>query len=432
MQNKVDWLIEQLDGSPTPYQTVERVKQSLLAVGFVQLFEADKWNLEKGGRYFVIRRGTSIIAFTCGNGSYEETGVRMVGAHTDSPVLKVKPQPDIRACGYHQLSIEVYGGALLAPWFDRDLSIAGKVCVAAGDEVKEYLIDFKTPVAIIPSLAIHLDRTANEGRAINSQEQMKPILSLDKNEASNFASCLVNELKKQQVEVQEQHILEFDLSFYDTQGAAVIGLQQEFLASARLDNLLSSYVGLASLTDPSVLESDVPALLALFDHEEVGSQSDVGARSNFLNSVLDRLVGDKESAYRMMSNSALLSVDNAHGVHPNFRQKHDNNHGPILNSGPVVKYDANQGYATSAQSSLFLRQLALKANVPLQAFVTRADMRCGSTIGPMTAASLGVKTVDLGVPTFAMHSCRELAGVNDVEYLNRLLIEYLKTRSLSL
>ncbi len=433
--NLLDTLVSQLDSSPTPYHVVETAKQVLLTIGFEELQEDSDWQLSKGGRYFVARRDSSLIAFNYGDGDFVQSGVRIIGAHTDSPVLKVKPKPEKCVEGYQQLGVEVYGGALFAPWFDRDLSLAGRVSVGDDNGINHYLVDFKRAIGIVPSLAIHLDRQANEGRAINPQEHMRPILGqqLEGGSDFNLLDLLKEEIwQSHKVKIEQHQVVDYDLCFYDVQGAGKVGLREEFLASARLDNLLSCFVGLNALVESLAQPNNLPSVLALFDHEEVGSQSDVGARSNFLMAVLERMMPDKEICYKAARKSLILSVDNAHGVHPNFRAKHDESHGPILNRGPVMKYDANQGYATSAPSAVFLKGLAQRAAVPLQAFVMRADMRCGSTIGPMSAASSGISTVDLGVSTFAMHSVRELAGTKDIEHLNAILLQFLETRSLSL
>ncbi len=426
-----------LDASPTAYHAVELVKTELLDHGFVELDESDVWSMSPGNKYFVKRRDASILAFVYGTTPLDVDGFRIIGAHTDSPVLKVKPSPEKVSKAYFQLGVEVYGGALLNPWFDRDLSIAGRVAIQVQslenktDTVSLKLIDFKRPIAFIPSLAIHLDRNANKERTVNPQSDMNPILlqtTLD-GQSLTFRSLLADEFCKSGVHVEEDQVLDFDLSFYDTQGAQAVGFNQEFLASARLDNLLSSFVGLSSILESSGKHS---AILALFDHEEVGSQSDIGARSNFLNAFIERLIPDSETRYRVLHRSMLLSLDNAHGVHPNYVNKHDDNHGPILNAGPVIKFDANQSYATSADTAGLLRMIANQANVPLQSYVTRSDLRCGSTIGPMSAAQTGIRTLDLGAATFAMHSIREIAGTMDVEHLYNLINCYLETRTLSL
>jgi aspartyl aminopeptidase len=417
-----------IDASPTPYHAVATVRRELQAAGYVELNEGDQWQVQAGGRYFVTRRDASIVAFRHGNADLIENGLRIVGAHTDSPVLKVKPKPEKISQGYFQLGIEVYGGALLAPWFDRDLSLAGRVTVKSDSGLRHLLVNFERPIAIIPSLAIHLDRTANEGRALNAQEQMRPVLLQNPDAALTFKGLLARELANNGEALSENDILDFDLSFYDTNKAAVVGLEEEFLASARLDNLLSCFVGLNAFLSSN---SDQSAVLALFDHEEVGSQSHIGAQGNLLTALIERLAPQAEARLRLLHNSLLLSVDNAHGIHPNFPHKHDEGHGPRLNAGPVIKYDANQGYATSSETAALVKMLAERCGAPYQAYVTRADMRCGSTIGPMTSAKAGIRTVDIGLPTFAMHSIRELAGAKDLDYLDDIIASYFQLRDFS-
>ncbi|HEY6528873.1 MAG TPA: M18 family aminopeptidase [Cellvibrionaceae bacterium] len=426
MNTLVNGLLAFLQASPSPYHAVEQIKTALIAGNFIQLDEKSAWDLKPGGRYFIVRREASILAFVYGQQPLTEAGIRIIGAHTDSPCLKVKPRPEKISQGYQQIGVEIYGGVLLNPWFDRDLSIAGRVAAKTlNGDIIHPLVDFKQPVAVIPSLAIHLDRTANEQRTVNPQEDMRPILL--QGSALDFRAALV-ELCHAQGHSNVAEIYEYDLCLYDTQSAALVGLKQEFIASARLDNLLSCYLGLQALL---AAPGEQSALLLLTDHEEVGSQSDVGARSNLLNGFLQRLFGCDESRLRALANSMMLSVDNAHGIHPNYPRKHDDNHGPLLNAGPVLKVDANQGYATSSETASFVRLLAQQAGVSVQSFVTRADMRCGSTIGPMTAALSGVRTADIGLPTFAMHSIRELAGVQDPELMLRLLKGFVSTRELT-
>jgi aspartyl aminopeptidase len=418
-----------LDASPTPYHAVASVRKALEEKGYVELKESAAWTIQPGGQYFITRRDASILAFRHGSADLLENGLRIVGAHTDSPVLKVKPKPEKLSQGYLQLGVEVYGGVLLAPWFDRDLSLAGRVTLRDGDALRHVLVDFERPIATIPSLAIHLDRNANDGRALNAQEQMRPILLQNPEPGLTFKTLLAQEMERDgQKGIKADHILDFDLCFYDTQKAAQIGLGNEFLASARLDNLLSCFVGLNGFLSS---EGDQSAVLALFDHEEVGSQSHIGAQGNLLTAFIERLMPQPESRFRMLHQSLLLSVDNAHGIHPSFPHKHDESHGPKLNAGPVIKYDANQGYATSPETAALIKLLADQGGVPYQAYVTRADMRCGSTIGPMTSARAGIRTVDIGLPTFAMHSIRELAGTRDMEYMNDIIGRYFEMRNLS-
>ena len=422
-------MLDFLQASPTPFHAVQNMVASLVKAGFTVLQEADAWALEKGGRYVVTRNDASVIAFTVGKDKPVDSGLRMVGAHTDSPCLKIKPQPEIVSKSYLQLGVEVYGGALLNPWFDRDLSLAGRVSYL-DKKIRNALIDFRDPIAVIPSLAIHLDREANEQRSINRQKDLPPVLlQLPKEQTPDFRDILRLQLESQHPDLNVEQVLDYELSLYDTQPPAVIGINRDFIASARLDNLLSCYVGLQSLLEAG---DDVSCLLVCKDHEEVGSLSSVGAQGTFLRSVLERLCQNSEELSRVVDRSILVSADNAHGVHPNFADKHDDKHGPILNKGPVIKVNANQRYATGSETSALFRALCRQADVPVQSFVMRADMACGSTIGPITAGEVGVRTVDVGVPTFAMHSIRELAGRLDAFYLYRVLRAFYRQQRLGM
>lgn len=406
----INELISFIQQSVTPYHAVAQMVQQLEAKGFSALDEKERWQLTPGGKYYTTRNGSSIVAWQMPTKrSAVESGFRMVGAHTDSPCLKVEPNPEIQRNGYLQLGVQVYGGVLLNPWFDRDLSLAGRVSYKnAQGVVGSSLVDFKEAVAVIPNLAIHLDREANSGRKINPQTMVTPLLGQSEG-AFDLRTLLKEKLLSQGLDVDQ--VFDFDLSFYDVQAPAKVGLNQEFFASARLDNLLSCFMGLQALLQA---DSDEGQLLVCNDHEEVGSMSAVGAQGPMLEQVLARFTSSGEDYTRMIANSMLISADNAHGVHPNFSDKHDANHGPVLNRGPVIKINANQRYATTDLTSALFRDFAASVDVPVQAFVVRADMACGSTIGPITSAELGVKTIDIGVPQFAMHSIRELAGCQDV------------------
>ena len=422
-------LLKFIQASPTPFHAVAAMKEILDAGGFQQLNESDAWSMVNPGRYYITRNDSSIIAFNLAS-DLVENGFRMVGAHTDSPCLKVKPNPEIVNNSYFQLGVEVYGGALLNPWFDRDLSLAGRVSyVNTNEEVHSSLIDFEQAIAIIPSLAIHLDREVNETRSINKQTQLPPVLmklpddQKHKDATPDFRELLLKLLGKQHPETDAAKVLDYELAFYDVQPPAVIGLHQDFIAAARLDNLLSCYTGLISLLSAGEVTN---CLLVCNDHEEIGSVSASGALGSFLTSVLHRLCTTPEELARAVDHSMLVSADNAHGVHPNYADRHDDNHGPILNQGPVIKTNANQRYASNSETSAVFRNICDQADVPVQSFVVRSDLGCGSTIGPHTAAKTGIKTIDVGVPTFAMHSIRELAGRWDGYYLYRALREYFK------
>lgn len=408
-------LLDFLARSPTPFHATANLAALLAAAGFEALVESADWALKPGGRYYSIRNDSSLIAFVLGTEALTRHGIRMLGAHTDSPCLMVRPHPEKNRRGYFQLGVEVYGGALLNPWFDRDLSLAGRVVVrdGASGRLRSCLVDFRRPLAVIPSLAIHLDREVNRNRSINAETDIQPLLGQLVGDATgDLRLLLAEELAANGAPTGE--VLDFELCLYDTQPPARIGLGGEFIAAARLDNLLSCHVGVQALL---ASQGNETRLVVCSDHEEVGSASASGAQGPFLESVLMRLVPDATERTRALGASLLISADNAHGVHPNFPARHEDNHGPLLNRGPVIKVNTNQRYATNSVTAARLRQWARDAEVPLQTFVARNDMGCGSTIGPLTATRIGVPTLDLGVPTLAMHSIRELAGTADATSL---------------
>ncbi len=411
-------LLDFLKRSPSPFHATQSMAEALQDAGYQALDERETWQLKPQGRYYVTRNDSSIIAIKRGQHDPVQHGIRMVGAHTDSPCLKVKPQPELARHGYWQLGVEVYGGVLLSPWFDRDLSLAGRVTFKHNGQLQSRLINFQQAIASIPSLAIHLNREANSGWAINAQTELPPILAQLQGETKkDFRALLAEQLQREHA-ISAADVLDYELCFYDSQPAALVGLNQDFIASARLDNLLSCYAGLQGLLNSNDQHTQV---LVCTDHEEVGSNSACGADGPFLEQVLRRMLNTEEDFVRCIQHSLLISADNAHGIHPNYADKHDANHGPLLNHGPVIKVNANQRYATSSETSSFFKLLCQQAEIPVQSFVTRSDLGCGSTIGPITASQLGVQTIDIGVPTFAMHSIRELAGSKDLSYLVRAL-----------
>ncbi len=394
-----DRLIEFIDSSPTPFHAVENMVKVLLDRGFKRLYEEDDWNLYDGG-YFVVRNDSSIIIFTY---PYE-SGYVMVGAHTDSPNLKLKPNPITKTAGVGRFGVEPYGGVLLNPWFDRDLALAGRVVVVDGGKRVQKFINIKKPLAFIPSLAIHLDRDANKSKSINAQSDILPIIS---NGDIDFEELMLSYSGGEK-------LLSHELLLYDIQGGSYIG--DDFIASARLDNLLSCFVGLNAIVD-----TKYPMLCSFMDHEEVGSDSIAGAGGNFLEEVLRKIT--KDDFLKTMRKSVMISCDNAHALHPNFPSKHDENHAPILNDGVVIKINANQRYATNATTEALFRECSDELNLPTQSFITRSDMGCGSTIGPITATKLGVDTIDVGVAQLAMHSIREICGTKDTYRLYQTLRE---------
>lgn len=412
-------LIEFIKTSPTPFHATTTIAQQLTDAGFTKLDEADSWQLESAKKYWVSRNDSSIIAFQLPTGSVVENGLTMIGAHTDSPSLKLKPKPEKSSEDYFQTGVEVYGGALLNPWFDRDLSIAGRLTYSDNKKnIKSALIDLQEAIASIPSLAIHLDREANKSRTVNAQLHLPPIWFQTKGKDFDFRELLKRLLKKRKLVTDIGQILDFELYYYDTQMPAIIGLNNEFIASARLDNLLSCFVGLQAITSTPKSKG---ALLVCTDHEEIGSSSACGANGPFLESVLKRIGQSEENTQRMIYNSKLISVDNAHGIHPNYADKHDPQHKPLINQGPVIKVNANQRYATNSETAGWFRHVCESNNIPVQSISVRSDMGCGSTIGPITASKIGVKTIDIGVPQLAMHSIRELAGVDDINHLYQSL-----------
>ena len=419
-------LLSFLAQAVTPFHAVRAMSAQLRDAGFealqagAEVPPAFGVGSASGPSGVIYARGGSLIALKPGTRPLKESGLRMVGAHTDSPCLMVKPQPEVRRKGCLQLGVEVYGGALLNPWFDRDLSLAGRVSHGTPEgRVATTLLDFRDPIAVIPSLAIHLDREANRKRTVNAQTQMAPILGLDPGEDWSLRACLADRLREHGVALDE--VLDYELCFYDSQAPAILGLNEDFIASARLDNLLSCYTGLRALLGA---DGDEWKLLVCNDHEEVGSLSASGAQGPMLRHFIQGLLDNPAHLPLLMRRSMLISTDNAHAVHPNYADRHDAQHGPRLNGGPVIKVNAGQRYASSSDGAALFRLLARELDEPVQSFAMRADMACGSTIGPISAGELGVTTLDVGVPTLAMHSIRELAGAADAWSLARILGAY--------
>ncbi len=418
-----DDLISFLAESPTPFHAVASMEKILVQQGFQPLVENQPWKLSPGKKYFLTRNQSSLIAFRLSDDNPKLKPWKMAGAHTDSPCLKVKPQGVKYEQGYLQMGVEIYGGALLAPWFDRDLSLAGRVHYAdpKGNR-KSCLLDFKRPIAYIPSLAIHLFREVHENRTINPQKELPPVLMRfpEGDDKIDFNTILLNEIKEQDIDQNIHTVLAHEIVCYDTQQPNLVGLNQEWLASARLDNLLSCYVILNALTASTPSSN---ALIICNDHEEVGSQSEVGAQGPWLQRVLERIHEDPESLSRSLADSWLISCDNAHGVHPNYPEKHDPEHRPRLNAGPAIKVNANQRYATTSHTAAKFIQVCQQLKLPYQYFVSRSDIPCGSTIGPLTAAKIGIATLDVGLPTWGMHSIREIGGTEDAWSLMKILQE---------
>jgi aspartyl aminopeptidase len=431
MTDRIDDLLAFIDDSPTPYHAVATASMRLEAAGYRRLDESDRWSLAAGDQCYVVRGGGSLAAFEVGRSEPALAGFRVVGAHTDSPNLRVKPNPDVRAHGYQQIAVEPYGGALLQTWLDRDLSLAGRVTLRVGNTTETRLVDFARPLLRVPNLAIHLYREINtEGLKLNKQRHMAPIIGIG--EGEDLAELLCTELGRTGKKPAVDDLLAWDLMAYDVQPSSLSGAQSEFIHAARLDNLASSHAGLAALLAAgSNGATDATRVVVLYDHEEVGSRSAQGAGSTFLGETLERIVNgiggsDSQSLARAISQSWLISADMAHAVHPNYADRHEPGHRPVIDGGPVIKTNSNQAYATDSESAGFFAALCARVGVTPQNFVTRSDLGCGSTIGPISAAQVGIRTVDVGNPMLSMHSCREMAGSGDVAKMIDVLVEFFR------
>ena len=422
-------LLNFLDQSPSPFHAAQRLASTLSDAGFSKTGSLSPSSENHTDKVFITRNDSSLIAIRSGSRPITESGIRIIGAHTDSPCLRIKPIPDIRRSGVLQLGVEIYGGVLLAPWFDRDLSIAGRINAKTTNGLRvSRLIDFQRSIATIPSLAIHLNREVHKNRTINPQLELVPILcDLPDASGEGFLSIICAQANSQYPDDAIENVSDFELYCYDTQPASRVGLHGDYLASARLDNLLSCFAGLRALVDA---DSDETIILVCNDHEEVGSVSAAGAQGPFLRQTLEALSGGGEHVARVLSKSRLISADNAHAVHPNYENKHDAEHKPVLNGGPVIKYNANQRYATTSTTAAMFRDLCASAEVPVQSIAMRSDMGCGSTIGPITSAVIGIDTVDIGAPQLAMHSPRELTGWQDPFLLYRSLLAFFNAEAL--
>jgi aspartyl aminopeptidase len=409
-------LMDYLAASPSPFHAVAEAAARLRAAGFRSLDERARWD-DVSGPCYVIREG-ALVAWRCPADATTDAPFRIVGAHTDSPNLRLKPKPDTDSSGWRQLAVEVYGGALVNSWLDRDLGLSGRVTLAGGESV---LVLVDQPLARVPQLAIHLDRDVNErGLLLDRQQHLTPVWGLGRASEGDLAAFLAGRIPG----VTPREILAWDLMLHDLTPPALLGLERELLASGRLDNLCSSWAAVVALTDepedPPDGEPCVP-VACLFDHEEVGSASTSGAAGPLLETVVDRLVlargGTAEDRHRALAGSFCLSADMAHAVHPNYPERHEPGHRPLPNGGPVLKVNANQRYATNSETTAVFLRACAAAEVPSQVFVSRNNLPCGSTIGPLTATRLGVRTVDVGCAQLSMHSARELCGTDDPAYL---------------
>jgi aspartyl aminopeptidase len=410
MSHELADLIAFLDGSPSPWHAATRAAERLSAAGFIACDLVT--GLDDVPAKGFVRRGAALVAWSRGSTATTTSPVRLVGAHTDSPCLRVKPRPDCGGFGWKQLGVEVYGGALLNSWLDRDLGVAGRIDLRDGHR----LVDVCEAVARVPQLAIHLDRDVNErGVQLDKQAHLTPVWGVGTPTDGEFASWLAG-----RAGVEADDIRAWDLCLYDITPAAVLGADGSLLASGRLDNQASCWAATSALCaagDPGA----ATAVIALFDHEEVGSESTSGASGPLLEHILERLAlasgAGRGEFLAQLASSICLSADNAHSVHPNYPERHEPAHRPIVNAGPAIKLNHNQRYATSPATAAFAQRVFETASVPWQVFVSRNSMPCGTTIGPLTASRLGIDTVDVGVPQLSMHSARELCGTSDPSWL---------------
>jgi len=424
-RQQVQHLLDFIDASPSPWHAVHSVEIQLAAFQFTRLDETAHWVLQPGGRYYVVRDDSSIIAFVQGQKPLVDTGFKIIGAHTDSPGLRVKPNAASYLDGYLRLGVEVYGGPILATFTDRDLSLAGRVSYKNGEGgIESRLIRFDQPLLRLPNLAIHMNRSVNDdGLKLHKQNELPLILTRLSEE--QLPQPYFSSLLQQQCGVIAARILSWDLNVYDTQKGAFWGAENEFYADSQLDNLASCHAAITALLDNSVLESGGTLVCALFDHEEIGSESSKGADGCFLPDILLRIAlaseTEKQDYARALAKSILVSADMAHAYQPNFPLAYDPDHKVLVNKGPVIKINAGLRYSTESRSEALFASWCEEACVPYQKYSHRSDLPCGSTIGPITSAKLGIRSVDVGNPMWAMHSIRESAGVLDHDYMIRVM-----------
>lgn len=411
-------LLRFLDNSPCNFLAAANVAEELDKAGFSRLYMADHWNLRPGGRYYVMQNDSAIFAFVPGTGAPED-GFKIVCAHSDSPGFRIKPAAEMTGkAPVLKLNTEVYGGPILYTWFDRPLSISGRVILRSDDILRPAmrLVDFRRPLLTIPHLAIHYNRSVNDGNPLSKQKDMLPVLALlkDKAEADGYLLRLLSE----ELGVGQDEILDFDLTLYDTTPACLFGTSEEFISSGRIDDLEMVHAALSALTASLDTDSAMTRVMAIFDNEETGSGTKQGAASPILRDILTRVTaslgGDGgESFIRAVANSFMISADNGHALHPNYEEKQDPTNLPVLGKGPVVKINANCKYMTDADSAAVFSSICHKAGVPVQTFVNHSDVAGGSTLGNILTSQIPLRGVDMGAPQWAMHSCRETAAVAD-------------------
>lgn len=415
-----------LDSSPCNFYAVKSLRARLDNAGFKFLDRRDAWKLEKGGKYYITQNDSSIFAFVVGNGP-AECGYKIITAHSDSPGFRIKPNAEmVSDGGMLKLNTEVYGGPILYTWFDRPLSVAGRVILKSDDPLNPMtrLIKIDRPILTIPHLAIHFNRAVNEGNPLSKQKDMLPVIAKlnDIAEKNNYVLNLV----AKELSVDPADIIDFDLTLYDTTPACTVGVNDEFLTSGRIDDLEMAHAAVTALLESE--GGEMTRVAAIFDNEETGSGTKQGACSpvftNILRRINDCIGGDDETYLRGVASSFMISADNAHGVHPNYVEKQDPTNHPVLGNGPVIKINANCKYMTDAESAAVFKTICKRAGVPCQEFVNHSDVAGGSTLGNKLTSQIELRGVDMGAPQWAMHSVRETAAVADVDYTIAAFTEF--------
>lgn len=423
---QVQNLLDFIDASPSPWHAVQSIELQLARFRFVKLDESAKWMLQPEGRYYAVRDDSSIVLFVIGQKPLAETGFKIIGAHTDSPGLRIKPNAANSTDSLARLNVEVYGGPILATFSDRDLSLAGRIVYRNEQgKITSTLVRFDEVLLRLPNLAIHMNRAVNEdGLKFNKQTELLPILAVltEQQLPQPYFLSLLEELSG----IEAAHILSWDLNVYDTQKGTFWGAEQEFYADSQLDNLASCHAALQSLLDDAVLSgTDSTLVCTFFDHEEIGSESSIGAAGSFLKDVLQRIAlateTDQEDFARALASSFFVSADMAHAYQPNFPNAYDPDHKVLVNKGPVIKVNVCHRYSSEGISEAMFVHWCEESGVPYQKYSHRSDLPCGSTIGPIASAKLGIRAVDVGNPMWAMHSIRESAGVLDHDYMIRVM-----------
>lgn len=427
MATYTEKLLSFIDASPVNFLAVRNVCNTLLDNGFVQL-HAEEALKDLPDKFFITKNNSAVFAFHLGRQSMADAGFRIIAAHSDSPTFRIKPNAEmIGEGGLLRLNTEAYGGAILNTWFERPLSLAGRVILRSADALNPQtrLLNIKRPLLVIPNLAIHFNRQVNDGVKLSKQKDMLPILGYvnDRLEADGLLVRLIaNELQ-----IEKEQIIDFDLYLYDTTPACLVGLNNEFISSGRLDDLSMVHAGMEAMIAESA-KPEATKVLAIFDNEETGSGTKQGAGSNFLMSLIQRIVlaqgGSLDDYYRSVEKAFMVSADNAHGFHPNYAEKYDPTNHALLGGGPVIKINAAQKYATDAMSAAVFQQICERAGVPCQRFVNSSDIAGGSTLGNILTSSIAINGVDMGNPVLAMHSVRELASAADHENCIKAFTEF--------